>query len=59
MKYHYVQAERWFRWRGGDPRGYRPRQGWEAWPVVIDTHPITGRPLKDSQWWVQERFVGA
>lgn len=46
-------------WRGsGDVRGYRPARGWRAIAELIDTDPITGKSLRQSQWWIFETFVG-
>jgi len=44
------------RWRGhGDIRCYRAPRGWTARADLTDIHPITGRPLRDSVWWIVER----
>ena len=46
-------------WRGsGDVRGYRPARGWSATADLIDRHPITGKTLRQSQWWIFEIFIG-
>lgn len=60
MSYHYeVGAVRWKRWlQQGDPRAYQSRKGWSAQAMVIDEHPITSRPLKQSQWWIREEYEG-
>lgn len=59
MKYHYVHARRWFRWTSSDDvRSHRPPANWEADAMQMDYHPITGRALKQAQWWVCETFVG-
>lgn len=62
MKYHYeVGATRWFRWTGGrdmDIRGYRTKKGWAADAMMLDVHPITGKPLQRSQWWIKETYDG-
>jgi len=43
------------RWRGdGDIRGYRPPNGWTACADLTDIHPITGRALPCSTWWIIE-----
>jgi len=43
------------RWRGeGDVRGYRPPRGWTACAELTDMHPITGRALPCSEWWIIE-----
>jgi len=47
-----VRARRWL--CNSDIRGYRPPKGWTAMADVFDTHPITGRPLPDGQWWIVE-----
>lgn len=59
MAYQYERgAVRWRRNPGGDVRGYRPNKGWDAEAMLIDHHPITFRPLKNSQWWIRERYTG-
>lgn len=46
------------RWRGcGDVRGHRPAKGWEASAELIDSHPITGKALRQSQWWIFETYT--
>ena len=58
MKYHYLRAERWFRWTGdSDVRSHRSPKGWEAHAHLLDCHPITGKPFETSQWWVFEEFL--
>jgi len=37
-----------------DIRLYRPPKGWTADADVFDVHPITGRSLRDGQWWIIE-----
>lgn len=60
MKYHYEYVARWFRWTGsGDVRGHRPPKGWTCYAMQLDSHPVTGKALKQSQWWVCETFSGA
>lgn len=50
---------RWFRWSGeGDVRAHRPPPGWEAFADLIEHHPVTGAPLRGSQWWMRESKVG-
>ena len=59
MSYLYVSGKRWRKFKGeGDVRGYRAHKGWEATAFLCDLHPITGRKLRSSQWWICERFVG-
>ena len=60
MRYVYPPGtERWRRHDGaGDVRGYRPRRGWTADAELLDVHPVTGRPLAGSQWWIREVFAG-
>lgn len=59
MTYHYRHGTiRWRRLTSGDPRGYRPNKGWEAEAGLMDFHPITGRPFKESQWWIREQYTG-
>ena len=58
MIYVYVAgAERWRR-HDGHVRRYRPARGWTAEAEIADVHPVTGRPLPDSQWWIREVFTG-
>jgi hypothetical protein len=61
MKHHYqTGAVRWFRWAlDKDVRLHRAPKGWKAQADLIDRHPITGKDLKQSQWWVREEYVGA
>ena len=56
MKYTYAPSTiRAFRWNGGgDVRGHRPPKGWSARADLTDTHPITGAPLKRTEWWITE-----
>jgi hypothetical protein len=43
------------RWHGdGDVRGYRPPSGWTAHADLTDIHPITGRALPRTVWWIVE-----
>ena len=43
------------RWHGeGDVRGYRPPPGWSACADLTDIHPITGRDVQLSTWWLIE-----
>lgn len=60
MRYHYEPgAVRWFRHDGnGDVRAHRPTKGWDARAELIVRHPLTGRPLPGSQWWIREAYGG-
>ena len=60
MKYHYpVGTTRWFRWTGQkDVRLHRPPKGWQAQAGLIERHPSTDKPFKESQWWVLEKYMG-
>ena len=60
MRYLYIpDTERGRRHDGaGDVRGHRPRRGWEAEAELLDVHPVTGRPLPGSRWWIREVFTG-
>ncbi len=59
MTYHYiVGAIRWRRHTSGDPRGYRAAKGWDVEAMLLDYHPITGKNLKQSQWWIREEYRG-
>lgn len=56
-RYHYEPGSvRHFRWPpgAGDVRGYRPPPGWSAMADLTDTHPLTGKTLPQSQWWITE-----
>jgi len=41
-----------------DARRFRPAEGWDAFAHLLDTHPITGKQFRTSQWWIQETYVG-
>ena len=57
--YYYSKGcVRWRRAPPGDPRGYRPAAGWEAFADLTDIHPITGKQLSPSQWWIRETYTG-
>lgn len=61
MAYQYeVGCVRWRRHNPahGDVRSARRRKGWYLMADLIDRHPITGRPLKFSQWWIREEYLG-
>jgi len=47
-----IRARRWC--GDGDIRGYRPPHGWTACAELTDIHPITGRALPRSTWWIIE-----
>jgi hypothetical protein len=43
------------RWHGhSDVRAYSPPAGWTAIADLLDIHPISGRPLPASEWWIVE-----
>jgi len=43
------------RWHGlGDVRAYAPPAGWMATAELIDSHPISGEPFVQAQWWIIE-----
>jgi len=43
------------RWYGlDDVRGYVPPRGWTAVAELLDVHPISGRTLEESVWWIVE-----
>lgn len=56
MKYHYSSnSRRAFRWEGAsDVRAHRPPKGWSAEAILTEYHPSTGKPFKQSQWWIIE-----
>jgi hypothetical protein len=60
VKYHYKAGSvRWFRHDGDhDVRSHRSPNGWDAHADLIDHHPITGKPLRRSEWWIRETFSG-
>lgn len=35
-----------------DVRCYRPPSGYNATAELIDSHPVTGERLSQSEWWV-------
>ena len=35
-----------------DVRGYRPPSGYNATADLVDSHPVTGEPLSQSEWWL-------
>lgn len=47
-----IRARRWH--YQGDVRGYVPPRGWTAVAELLDVHPITGRPMQQSSWWIVE-----
>ena len=59
-RYHYTDTSaRWFRWSGnGDVRGHRPARGWSAFAHLLDVHPVTGRQLQRSAWFICETREG-
>lgn len=60
MKYYYeIGAVRWRRHDGKRDVRSTPRQsGWELIASFENTHPITGNPLKQSEWWIRETYKG-
>lgn len=52
-------AGRWRRHTASyDVWAYRPAKGWVASAYLLNTHPITGKQFRTSQWWIQETYVG-
>ena len=42
-----------FRWHSrSDPRGYMPPRGYTAEADLIEHHPLTGKFLDRSEWWI-------
>jgi hypothetical protein len=42
-----------FQWHNQyDPRGYVPSRGCTAEASLIEHHPVTGKFLGESQWWM-------
>lgn len=60
MSYVYEPgAIRWKRHTGDrDVRATRPPAGWWRQAMLIDRHPVTGRPFKFSQWWLRDVYEG-
>ena len=60
MKAHRQGTRHWleggiiaFRWNGQDDvRSYKPPAGYKAEADLIETHPVTGGFLGESQWWI-------
>ncbi len=54
--YHYEDGTtRWRRFNGrGDVRACRAPRGWQASADLIDVHPVTGKYLGVSGWWIKE-----
>jgi len=52
-------ATRWRKHSGGyDVRCHEAPKGWEAYAECLEYPPITGKPLKQAQWWIKETFTG-
>ena len=52
-------AVRWRKHRGNDDaRAARAPKGWEVEAMVLDEHPVTGKPFKQYQWWIKETYTG-
>ena len=62
MSYHYEPgAVRWKRHTSGrDVRCCAPPKGWEREAMLLEKHPITGRPfrLPALQWWFRDVYKG-
>lgn len=62
MSYLYVKgAVRWKRHNGKhDVRACRPNRGWDRSAMLLDYHPITGRPFRagQCQWWFRDEYMG-
>jgi len=58
--WHYeLGATRWRKHSGGyDVRCHEAPKGWEAYAECLEYHPITGKPLKQAQWWIKETYTG-
>lgn len=58
MAYQYEPgAVRWKRWNGkGDVRAYVAPEGWNSSAELLERHPLTDKPFKESQWWIRERL---
>ena len=56
MVYHYENGTtRWRRFNGeGDVRAYRGPKEWTCNADLIEHHPITGKCLGRSEWWIRE-----
>lgn len=44
-------------WRRGRARHPCP-EGWDVEALILDEHPITGKPFKQYQWWIKETYTG-
>lgn len=52
-------ATRWKKYTGSsDIRGYQAPRYWQSHTELTDIHPVTGRQLKRSQWWIRETYTG-
>ena len=52
-------ATRWRKHTGNhDVRATRAPKGWDIEAMTLDEHPVTGKPLKQAQWWIKETFTG-
>ena len=52
-------AVRWRKHTGNhDVRSTRAPKGWDVEAMILDEHPVTGKPLKQAQWWIKETFTG-
>ena len=58
--WHYeLGATRWRKHSGGyDVRCHEAPKGWEAYAECLEYHPITGKLLKQAQWWIKETYTG-
>ena len=52
-------ATRWRKHSGKyDVRCHEAPKGWDVEAMILDEHPITGKPLKQGQWWIKETYTG-
>jgi len=52
-------ATRWREHSGKyDVRCHKAPKGWDVEALILDEHPVTGKPLKRGQWWIKETYTG-
>ena len=59
MRYHYeIGTVRWLRHTGGEIRCHNPPKGWESCSDLVERNPVTGKRLKEAEWWIREIYMG-
>ena len=52
-------ATRWRKHSGKyDVRCHEAPKGWSIEVMILDEHPVTGKPFKRGQWWIKETYTG-